>query len=139
MSPCGPVSESYWLCASVCAATICERTDWIESVSASPEETSACLADASSGDLERSLQALQNLSSAALTPLSPGSASDSSALLRPSPFAFCCCSEVFWARYCESRNVSRTRLKPVTSTPEPSWPDGLTEPWVETVSAVEAA
>ena len=59
-SPPGPAIASYWPWAVSCAATICERTEWIESVSAPAFCTSACLAAALSGDFERSDHAFQN-------------------------------------------------------------------------------
>jgi hypothetical protein len=55
-------------------------------------------------------------------PFSPGSARESSALSSASAFAVHSLRFVFCARYCESRNWSRTRLKPMTSTPPPSCP-----------------
>ena len=110
---------SYWPWAVSCAATICERTEWIVSVSAPAFCTSACLADSLLGDFSRSDHALQNFESWALMPLSPGSASDSSAVSSASVWAFQSLRLVFWPRYWRSRNWSRMRRKPLTSTPEP--------------------
>ena len=120
ISPPSPTIASYWPLAMSCAATIWERTEWIESVRPFAVCTSACLADALVGFLERSDHAFQSLASCALMPFSPGSARESSALSSASAFADHSLTFVFWARYCESRNWSRMRRKPVTSTPEPS-------------------
>src|SRR5690349_21039022 len=49
-----PAMSLYWPIAASWAATICERTEWIESVSAPACWTSACLAAWSSGDFARS-------------------------------------------------------------------------------------
>ena len=69
-SPPGPAIRLYWPIALSCAATICERTEWIESVSAPACWTSACLAAWSSGAFERSDQDCQNFDSWALMPVS---------------------------------------------------------------------
>src|SRR4051794_16390388 len=118
-SPPTPAIWLYWPVAASCAATICERTEWIESVSAPACWTSACLAAWSSGDFARSDQDCQNFDSWALMPVSDGSLSESSAESRPSARDFQSLRLVFCARYWASRKLSRTRRKPCTSTPEP--------------------
>ena len=77
---------------------------WIASVSAPAFCTSACLAARLSGDFERSDQAFQKLASWALMPVSPGSASASSAVSSASVWAFQSFRLVFWPRNCRSRN-----------------------------------
>src|SRR3954469_5453160 len=99
-SPSGPAIDAYLACAVCCAATIWERTAWIESVRLCDCCTSACLADRSDGDFETSDHEFQNLASWALMPVSPGSESDSSALSSDSALAFHSLTFVFCARYC---------------------------------------
>ena len=86
------------------AATICERTACMESTTASACCTTACLAASASGFFCRSDHDCQNFVSWALMPVSPGSASESSAESRPSARAFQSDRFVFWPRYCASRN-----------------------------------
>src|SRR3954471_4277620 len=80
ISPPGPARLSYCSLAPCWEATICERTEWIESVRPLAAWTIACLAAVPSGALERSDQAFQNFESCSLMPLSLGSARASSAL-----------------------------------------------------------
>jgi hypothetical protein len=97
------------------------------------------LAASSFGLLARSDHAFQNFVSCALMPVSPGSASDSSALSRFAARAFQSARFVFCARYCASMNVSRMRRKPTTSTPCPRWaPVWFAEPEVWICCASEA-
>src|SRR3954454_998965 len=138
-SPPGPAIAVYWSLAPCWAATICDRTDWIESTRPLAFCTSACLAAVPSGDLERSDHAFQNFASCWLMPFSPGSASDISALSSWDALALHSLTLVFCARYCESRNWSRTRRKPWTSTPVPRWaPTELALPLTVSCSAVGA-
>ncbi len=68
ISPPSPVIASYWPWAISWAATICERTDWIESARPLEVCTSACLAEELVAAPERSDHAFQNLASCALMP-----------------------------------------------------------------------
>src|SRR3954471_3265758 len=139
-SPPGPEIAVYLSCAVCCAATIWERTAWIESVRLCDCWTSACLADRSDGGFETSDQAFQNLASWELIPFSPGSWSDSSALSSESARACQSLRFVFCARYCESRKESRMRRKPWTSTPVPRCAPVCTWlPWTWIGRAGEAA
>ncbi len=139
-SPSGPVMAAYWPIAVSLAITICARTDWIESVRAPACWTSACLAARSSGALERSDHDFQNFTSWALMPLSPGSESESSALSSASARACQSLRFVLWLRNWVSRNWSRTRRKPSTSTPEPRCaPLDVAEPETCSCIACEAA
>ena len=80
MSPPGCVMLSYCDCASVFAATICERIEEIASVSAPAFCTSDCLAAWLDGSVLTVDQAVKKSESFWLTPLSPGSESESSAV-----------------------------------------------------------
>ena len=120
-----------------CAATICERTD-VDRVGqrARPAARAPAWRPRRPGPWRGPTRTFQNFASCALMPLSPGSASESSAVSSASACAVHSLRFVFWPRYCESRNWSRTRRKPWTSTPEPRWaPVADEEPATWTCSA----
>ncbi len=82
--------------------------------------TTAVRAGSDSGALARSDQALQNLPSSWLMPLSEGSAKASSACSSDCDFVAALPSCMLSARYWMSRKLSRMRRIASTSTPVPS-------------------